>query len=133
MQPDDAWADLAKTVPGGFAGVFRDSLHRPVLLLTDPTRAAEAKQVMGRHLPFLSSDVDVRPARWDFAQLVDWFNYLLPHLGVPLTMADKDETVNRIRFSVASMELRDSLVHRLAMFPLPCDLVIVDLHDITTR
>jgi hypothetical protein len=133
MQPDDSWADLAKTVPGGFAGAYYDSARTPVLLLTQPARAAAAKQALSGHLNFPLAQATVREARWDFAQLVDWFNYLFPRLGVGPVTADKDESLNRIRFSVTSVELRDRVVHALAGLPLPCDLVIVDLNGLTVR
>jgi hypothetical protein len=76
---------------------------------------------------------EVRQARWDFAQLVDWFNYVFPRLdGTPVT-ADKDEALNRIAFSVTSIELRDRVVAALAKLPLPCDLIVVDLNGLTVR
>ena len=75
------------------------------------------------------------PARWDFAQLVDWFDYLLPRVaaaGLPIT-ADKDESLNRVRFSVVSIEQRDKVVAALAALPVPCDLVVVDLNGLIVR
>ena len=65
---------------------------------------------------------------------MDWFNYLLPRVatGIPIT-ADKDESINRIRFSVISIEQRDRVVAALAALPLPCDLVIVDLNGLIVR
>ena len=130
--PDDRWADLATSVPGGFAGVFYDSTHTPILMLTDPARSAAAKEALSGKLGFPVQEATVRRARWDFAQLVDWFNYLQPRLGVPAT-ADKDEVLNRVRFSVTSVELRDRVVRALARLPLPCDLVVVDLNGLTVR
>ena len=132
MIPDDRWADLATTVPGGFAGVFYDSAHKPILMLANPTQAAAAKQALDGKISFPLEQATVRRARWDFAQLVDWFNYLFPRLGVPVT-ADKDEALNRIRFSVTSVELRDRVIRALAQLPLPCDLVVVDLNGLTVR
>jgi len=132
MIPDDHWADLATTVPGGFAGVFYDSAHTPILLLTDPTQAVAAKEALTGKLGFPVRQATVRRARWDFAQLVDWFTYLHPRLGVPVT-GDKDEALNRVRFSVTSVELRDRVVRALAQLPLPCDLVVVDLNGLTVR
>ena len=132
MMPDDQWADLAKTVPGGFAGVLYDSAHNPILMLVDPAKAAAAKQALDGRISFPLQQATVRRARWDFAQLVDWFNYLFPRLGVPVT-ADKDEALNRIRFSVTSVELRDRVIRALAQLPLPCDLVVVDLNGVTVR
>jgi hypothetical protein len=132
MIPDDRWADLATTIPGGFAGVLYDSAHSPILLLVDPAQATAAKQALDGKISFPVQQATVRRARWDFAQLVDWFNYLHPRLGVPVT-ADKDEARNRIRLSVTSVELRDRVISALAQLPLPCDLVVVDLNGMTFR
>ena len=74
MHPDDQWADLASTVPGGFAGVFYDSAHTPILMLTQPGRADAAKKALVARLAFPVEHAVVRSARWDFAQLVDWFD-----------------------------------------------------------
>lgn len=132
MLPDDRWAALATTIPGGFAGVLYDSAHNPILMLVDPAQATAAKQALDGKIRFPLQQATVRRARWDFAQLVDWFNYLHQRLDVPVT-ADKDEALNRIRFSVTSVELRDRVISALAQLPLPCDLVVVDLNGMTVR
>ena len=67
-----------------------------------------------------------------FAQLVDWFNYLFPRLPVAVT-GDKDEVLNRVRFSVTSREARDQILRALAPLGLPCDLVVVDLNGMTVK
>src|SRR5262249_44146034 len=66
MRPDDQWADLALTVPGGFAGVFYDSAHTPILQLTHPELADAAKAMLAEKLAFPVHRAVVRPARWDF-------------------------------------------------------------------
>jgi len=129
MQPDDRWADLALTVPGGFGGVFYDSAHTPILLLVRPELADSAKAVLAETLRFPVDRAVVRPARWDFAQLVDWFNYLYPRLpGVSL--GDKDEALNRILFAASSPTAREHLIHALKAMDLPCDLVVVDPRNV---
>ena len=132
MIPDDRWADLATMLPGGFAGAFYDSAHTPILMLAEPAESSAAKQALAGKVGFLPQYATVRQARWNFAQLVDWYNYLHPRLGVPVG-ADKDEAINRIRFMVATVEDRDRLVKALAQLPLPCDLVVVDLNGITVH
>lgn len=129
MYGDMQWAELARTVPGGFAGIFYDSTHTPILMLTQPARAAEARDSLMRRMPGLPfGSATVREARWDFAQLVDWYNYLLPRITVANVTSDKDESIDRIRLSVTSIAARDSLVSALSAFTLPCDLVVVDLN-----
>ena len=51
MAPDDHWADLAESIPGGFAGVlYLDS--KPTLMLTHPELAAQAKQMLATNPTF---------------------------------------------------------------------------------
>jgi hypothetical protein len=133
MIGDDYWAHLAATVPGGFAGIFYDrSIHRQVLMLTQPALTAAARAALAGKIG-LGLTPTVRQARWDFAQLVDWFNYIRPRLGAVPVIADKDEALNRIRLSVTSVKDRDLVIAALARLPLPCDLVIVDLNGFTVQ
>ena len=129
MHPDDQWADLAAVVPGGFAGVFYDHDHRPVLMLTKPELAQDAKRALAGKLPgFPVEDALVHAARWDFLQLVNWYNYLAPRaLGQPgVVTGDKDEVLNRVHVGVLNREARDRLVQSLGALNVPCDLVVVD-------
>ena len=131
MRPDDQWADLALRVPGGFAGVmYVDS--KPVLMLTDPAQAAAAKQALApEFVAFDINGAEVRKVRWDFAQLVDWSNYLsarTPVLRTPgITSSDRDEGINRIRYGVLDESARDRLLQALAQMDLPCDLIAVEI------
>lgn len=131
MNGDTQWANLARTIPGGFAGYLYDETHTPILWLTHPDRAAEAKEALTRNTPgFPFAMATVREARWDFAQLVDWYNYLFPRIPVAITLGDKDESINRIHFAVRSIAARDSLVSALSALSVPCDLVVVDLNGL---
>jgi len=131
MTPDDGWADLAARVPGGFAGIlYVDS--KPVLMLTDPTQAPAAKAALAGEIPWFDiPGAEVRKARWDFAQLVDWYNYLGirgPVWQTPgMTSGDKDEAINRIRYGVRDSASRASLLSRLAGMDLPCDLIAIEI------
>src|SRR3954471_19244375 len=49
---DYTWANLARTTPGGFAGILYDSAHTPVLWLTQPTFAADARHALADKLNF---------------------------------------------------------------------------------
>lgn len=130
MMPDDQWADLAAEVPGGFAGVLYVE-GKPVLMLTRPEEAAEAKAALaGRIAGFPVADAEVRRARWDFAQLVDWFNYLWPHPNVHspgMVSGDKNEATNRIAFGVLDAHARANIVEALVGLGIPCDLVLVEI------
>jgi hypothetical protein len=131
MMPDDAWADLAERVPGGFAGVLYTD-GRPVLMLTDPSQASAAKKALASQLAgFNVAGAEVRKARWDFAQLVNWYDYLTSKTSVwqtpGMVSGDKDEAINRIHFGVVDSAARDALLHTLAGINLPCDLIAVEI------
>jgi hypothetical protein len=131
MRPDDQWADLALRVPGGFAGVMYVD-NKPVLMLTDPSQAAAAKQALApEFVGFDINGAEVRKVRWDFAQLVDWFNYLMIQTPLwrtaTLTSGDKDEAINRIRYGVIDEAARERLLEALAGMDLPCDLIAVEI------
>ena len=135
--PDDRWAELARHVPGGFAGVMYDAppadapprtMGRPVLMLVDPSRAAAAKAALAPHLPgFDVAGADVRAVRWDFAQLYDWYRYLNNDVWQErgVTMSDIDESANRIVYGAADEAAQARIAQRLAAHTLPCDLVLV--------
>jgi hypothetical protein len=131
VTPDERWADLAKRVPGGFAGiVYVDS--KPVLLLTDPSQAAAAKEALAPEFPrFDIRGAEVRQARWDFAQLVEWQAYLMINGHVwqtpGMTTSDNDEAINRISYGVLDDASRARLASRLAGMNLPCDLIAIEI------
>jgi hypothetical protein len=133
MTTDDHWADLAEQVPGGFAGILYVD-HKPTLMLTHPEHAAEAKRILASD-PSLRSfnimDAQVVKARWDFAQLVDWYNYLMQGTSVWTTpgmvSGDSDERLNRIRFGIQTQAGRQELVSKLLALPIPCDLVRIGI------
>ena len=129
--PDEGWAALARKVPGGFAGILYVD-NKPVLLLTDPSQAAAAKEALAREIPWFDiPGAQVRKARWDFAQLYDWYAYLMIYGHVwqtpGMTMGDKDEAINRIRYGVLDNASRADLVSRLAGLNLPCDLIAIEI------
>jgi hypothetical protein len=131
MVPDDQWADLAQRVPGGFAGALYVD-NQPVLMLTEPSRATAAKKALASSLSgFDVAGAQVRQARWNFAQLVDWYNYLTVRTPVwsttGLVSGDKDESINRIHYGVVDAAARDALLHTLAGITLPCDLIAVEI------
>jgi hypothetical protein len=127
-QPDVSWAELAATVPGGFAGVMEENGVK-LLLLTRPDEAQAAKTALASAPALQGFPVQtatVRQVRWDFKQLIDWYDYLVPKLG-QITSSDNDEALNRIRLGWATRSARDATVQALLSVPnLPCDLVVID-------
>jgi hypothetical protein len=131
MQPDDQWADLAERVPGGFAGFIGDG-GKLVLFLTDPSQAAAAKAALaGKASGVDVQSAEVRQARWDFAQLVNWFNYLSTQsslMSTPgMSSADKNEAINRIVYGTVDSASRLLLIEKLQALDLPCDLIRVEV------
>jgi hypothetical protein len=134
LRNHELFAALAKEVPGGFAGVFRDN-SQPVLLLTDPSKQAEARAALQPYLAnlygFDMATVEVRSARWNFAQLSNWYTYLFRHTPVSatigITRSDTDVALNRILITVASVADRDRVVNVLRGVVLPCDLITLEI------
>ena len=133
----EQWADLARRVPGGFAGAMFDRAGRPVLLLTDVTKAAEAKVALAGAFPehFDLVNAEVRVARWDYAQLRDWGAYLTRQLPVwaydGVNGFGIDVALNRLAFFVDDAAARDRLVEAWSKldlpFALPCDLANIEV------
>jgi hypothetical protein len=135
MVPDDHWADLAERIPGGFAGVLYSN-GKPVLMLTHPEQATAAKKVLTSDRTLAGFDVmraEVRTARWDFAQLVDWFNYFVGHSTVwntaGIVSGDKDESTNRIHFGIENETGRETLRKKLVALDIPCDLIRISIES----
>jgi hypothetical protein len=134
MVPDDHWADLAERIPGGFAGILYDRNMKPILMLTDPERADEVKKVLVSDRTFRHFDLvgaKAFKARWDFAQLVDWFNFIVSDTSVwktdGMVFGDKDEETNRIYFRVETEAGRQRLKEKLSALNIPCDLVRIGI------
>jgi hypothetical protein len=134
MVPDDHWADLAEKIPGGFAGVLFIQ-GKPTIWLVHPEDGAAAKTALLADPSFGNFDIQgaqVLQARWDFAQLVDWYNYLLGTdiwSNTGIVMGDKDEGINRIRYGVKDEASRRELVRRLEALNVPCDLIRIGLQS----
>jgi hypothetical protein len=113
---DAAWVELARTLPGGFAGMYyqpieRDARGKPanmrrvVIRLSRPDeRDAALPLLLPRMAPMLyglvidTSAVHVVAARWDFAQLDEWRRYLDMRLALGgVTSSDTDEGANQVR------------------------------------
>jgi hypothetical protein len=127
------WAALAERVPGGFAGAHRDN-GIPVLLLVDVSQAAAAKAALADVFDERFFDVaaaEVRAARWDYDQLMDWWHYLVLRRGfLPGGSSGAiwvDVPRNRIHYSVEDARQRDRLLRELSTVDLPCGLVYIEV------
>ncbi|HEU5262317.1 MAG TPA: hypothetical protein VFU41_12940 [Gemmatimonadales bacterium] len=127
---DDQWAELAREVPGGWGGMILEGW--PVIYLVDTTKRAEVAAVLAARGALQGIDpgqVRVRQARWDFAQLYDWYRYLNLHVWSDsgLVMSDIDEAANRITYGVLDEAARRRVERLLAELHLPCFLVTVEV------
>jgi hypothetical protein len=150
QHPDDdtEWAQVARIIPGGFAGVYFEPLsdtaargaegaarQRLVIRLVDTTQRKQAIAALEpflryryRYLRSYLAEAIAVPARWTYVQLYEWYRYLnrqvWPLGGV--TMSDLDEGNNRIMYGVESPVARDRLLKRLRELGVPCGLVDVE-------
>jgi hypothetical protein len=106
------WAGIARRVPGGWGGYFLEN-GTPTLYLVDPAQkgnALAALRTEGIHLP---SYTIVKPGRWDFAQLYDWYEYIRWHTisgsVTGMSMSDIQEATNRLEYGVIDEAARKRL------------------------
>ena len=127
---DDRWAQTAREIPGGFAGIILEG--GPVVFLVDTTKRDSALAALiarhaipGRH----PERARVRKARWDFAQLHEWYEYLNGHLtgDSGFAMSDIDEGNNRLTYGVGDEAARRRFEDALARLNPPCGLVVVEV------
>ena len=135
---DDRTASLSRQVPGGYGGWYleydppltpggprRPETQRVVVSLVDTTEREAALRALASERPDLNLlRATIRPARWSFAELYDWYGWLLARAvrdGVVTT--DINEVENRIVFGVEDAEGRRLLERRLAALGLPCFLI----------
>jgi hypothetical protein len=130
---DDDWADAARSIPGGWGGLFVEN-GTPTIFLVDPSKRAAAIAAMrGRGIgsPLDLSQTRVKPGRWDFAQLADWYRYFnLYMFTIPgLRSGDINEVRNRIEFDVTDGTARSAFESLFAHMDLPCYLVAIKTQD----
>jgi hypothetical protein len=149
--PENYWrAGLARDLPGRFAGIYlgsatppylrRDTTERRlVILLADTTNLTGTLAALEPRLaPRVGRngmrwrDAVVRMTRWDYSQLLDWQQILIPIVAEAarggLTATSVGESSNRVYFGVVDSTSKRLVESRLAGLGLPCDLVDVELH-----
>ena len=132
--PDDAYASISQSVPGGFAGVFFEDNHY-VMTFVDPTAADRARAEIQQAFVNLgvggtridARTAEIRGVRWTFAELAEWDRYILigihanPVSGI--SSSDIDEHANTLSFGVIDETSRARLEARLATLKVSCNLV----------
>ncbi len=128
---DDLWTDIARTTPGGFAGLTSYPDGHRILMLTSPRDSAAAKAALVPLFPGVDvKGAVVQQARWTFAQLAEWYYYLI---SIPsprnahITLTGIGRVDNRIDYGVADEAGREVLVEQLKTLNLPCDLMLIDI------
>lgn len=135
---NDVWADIARTTPGGFAGIsYGIGGGSPTIFLTDISQAAAARTALAPLLAQTNPTFDfahakIAQARWDSAQLLDWYLYLTGQpiwsmANVIVTSSGLDPTADRIRLNTADSTGQSLLVTQLESMSLPCDLIQVGI------
>jgi len=128
----DRWAQAAREIPGGFAGKMLEG--GLVVFLVDTTQRDAALAAIAARGGLEGRNpkrVRVRKARWDFAQLLDWYHYLNLYVWSDsgVVTGGIDEANNRITYGVMGESGRRRLEHHLATLrpPPPCSLVAVEV------
>ena len=131
---DDRSAELARSAPGGYAGIYRER-GRLVLLLADTTELEATLRVLLPQVDALyggrgpsRDSVQVRRVRWSFAQLHDWYLHLTNVAWRDdVHSSDIDEARNRLVYGVPDATAKERLEARLAAAGVPCGLVIAEV------
>jgi len=128
--PDDAFVSISQSVPGGFAGVFIEN-DRFVLTFVDPAIADQFRPEIQQAFASrgFGSEIDVataefRAARWTFAELDEWYRYIIPRLSEPGSgsSSDIDEKANTLLFGVLNETERAQLEGQLSSLGVSCNL-----------
>lgn len=124
---DDKQAQIAREVPGGWGGMFFAE-GRPTIYLVNPDARDAAVAVLQEKIPSFSfATADIWQARWDFAQLYDWYRYIGATIGRPdgVLTSDIDEKQNRLVYGIRADAL-DSVRVLFELADLPCELVVFE-------
>jgi hypothetical protein len=130
LTSDDRTAEIARQAPGGWGGTFLED-GRMIVYLVQPESADVAIPELRRLGAGVTRWAEIRRARWDFAQLYDWYRYLA-HRGLwsidGVWMSDIDESENRIQYGVTPDGLPD-LAELLTALGVPCGLVTAEVAE----
>lgn len=105
-----------------------------VVLLQDTTITAASIRALDQRLsafyrrPITLALARRRVARWNYAQLYDWYRYLMPRvMRGHASSAAIDIVQNRLRFGANTDAAADALASYLRQIALPCGLVEIAL------
>ena len=124
---DYVMADIAAEAPG-FAGMLLDPVDNNILLVktTQPdTDISVYKAAIVARFPEMSSKrFELINAKYDFAQLSEWYTLIAPLYSVPgLVYTDVDEVRNKIVIGVETEADRAPMERKIAELPIPPDAI----------
>ena len=127
---DRELAQLAREVPG-FGGLSRRPDGSALMLLTDPSRAAAARQAVAAKARRLggidASRIEVRTVKFDYLRLTDWKAQVRSSLDVRgLVFLDIDESTNQLRIGVEQGTSHDLVAAEVTRLGIPPDAVTVE-------
>lgn len=141
---NDSYAEISRTAPGGFGGIFVDDNSHWVLLFVDPAAANNARDQVKEAFETLAFGggppvdwvrAEFRGARWSFAELDEWFRYIVPKIGQTgsgVSLMDIDEKANTINIGVIDETARRQLESQLASLNVSCNLVTTVIRGYAT-
>jgi hypothetical protein len=123
--PWEKRAEISRKIPGGWGGVTRkENGFGTRLLFVDTTQRIRAFEALAAAGSPFSPDTPVKPGRWTYAQIYDWFRYIHTHLRhAAVTMWTLDEANNRILYGVENEAAAREFDRQLAGMNVPCFLV----------
>jgi hypothetical protein len=140
--PDDAFVAISNSVPGGFGGVFVEG-SQLVLTFVDPATANQSRAQITQEFANRGfsgpgwdfAHAEIRGARWTFAELDEWYRYIVPKVGSPqsgISSTDIDEKANTISIGVIDEASRARLESKLASLNVSCNLVTTRIQQYAT-
>jgi len=122
-------AAFARIVPGGYGGIWVEG-DSFAIALVDTSRRIDAVHALYARGYRVNGDLAksrAQPVQWDFAQLDDWFNVIVPRAfdSRIVTGAGIDVMRNRIRLNT-DVEQRPALRRLLASLGVPCYMVGIE-------
>ena len=137
----ERFREIAEREVPGFAGLIYDTTGTPIVLLTDPSRRAQAAAAVR---PFLlqprrfaggrpgKTEITVRQVRHDYVQLTDWYRPMVQSLlGTPgLVLTAVDEGRNQLQVAVADPAGIDEATRRVLAAGVPRHAFYVEVSPI---
>ena len=133
---DDEYDRIAREEIPGFAGYYLDENQNPVVLLKDPSqRSAAETWAVARtgELGLSTGAVVIKPASYDFTQLKQWRDKVLPTVfnRDDFVSLDIDEVGNRLRIGVDVAVSVSAIETQIADMGIPTPAVLVEVQPRT--